>query len=672
MTKTRHTRVTPDPRKRWHETAFVSAPATRPHSPLRILATGSIWVCCAVGWLAAEQLAHAQREQQELRAVVRLEQLKDKIVYYDEVLTMSARMAAQTGDPAWESRYRGVEPELTRAIREAIELAPAAQSIVASTEQANQVLLDFEEEAFLHVRAGRREQAAALLASPAYESSKRTYGAGMEALGRQVEGRIAALLGTAARRSQVTLSAHAATVLAVLLTLLATRWATGRWTRALDGANRNLAAQTVQLEALNRDLDARVEARTRELAASEERFRRTFDESPVGVALLDRELRIEQVNASLGRLLGSEQGRLEGRALPELIHAEQLDHTIWLLGELTHSRRDRVEFETRFSRGDGHVWTRIIATAVGGAAGEDRDLQLLVEDLSETRAAQAQRDALEVQLRQKQKIEAIGQLAAGVAHEINTPAQYVGDNLHFATEAMGDLLDVIALQHALVECETPGPEREALREKLRARTESVDLEYLAQELPTALTQCTEGIHHVSRIVRALKAFAHPGSSDQTEVDLNQALENTLMVCRGEWKYHAEIETDLAPDLPQVICLPGEINQVFLNLIVNAAHAIADAKKSEPGRIGRIRIATQSDDASVEVRISDTGTGIPPEAQSRLFEPFFTTKEVGRGTGQGLAIAYDVVVRKHGGRISFETEQGQGTTFIVRLPITGKS
>jgi signal transduction histidine kinase len=275
---------------------------------------------------------------------------------------------------------------------------------------------------------------------------------------------------------------------------------------------------------------------------------------------------------------------------------------------------------------------------------------------------------LQAQLVKAQKLESIGQLAAGVAHEINTPAQYVGDNLHFATEAMNQLLEAIALQRAVVECESDGEERRELVEKVRAHRKVADIEYLSQELPTALAQCTEGIHHVSRIVRALKAFAHPGSSDRTEVDLNEALENTLMVCRGEWKHHAEIETELDPHLPHVTCLPGEINQVFLNVIVNAAHAIADARKIDPGRIGRIRISTRCDGSWIEVRVADTGIGIPPAAQGRVFDPFFTTKEVGRGTGQGLAIAYDVIVRKHGGKISFETTEGMGTTFSIKVPL----
>jgi len=275
---------------------------------------------------------------------------------------------------------------------------------------------------------------------------------------------------------------------------------------------------------------------------------------------------------------------------------------------------------------------------------------------------------LHSQLTKAQKLEAIGHLAAGVAHEINTPAQYISDNLRFATDAMGELLQLIALQRELAEDQLEGEARQALVDKLRGCIQAADLDYLSEELPSALAQCSEGIEHVSRIVRALKSFAHPGSSDQAEVDLNSALENTLVVCRGEWKYHAEVETDLDPSLPHVHCLPGEINQVFLNLIVNAAHAIEDAKKRDPDRIGRIRVSTHSDGTWVDVRIADTGTGIPLEAQSHVFEPFFTTKEVGRGTGQGLAIAYDVVTRKHAGELTFETKEGAGTTFCIKLPL----
>jgi len=197
------------------------------------------------------------------------------------------------------------------------------------------------------------------------------------------------------------------------------------------------------------------------------------------------------------------------------------------------------------------------------------------------------------------------------------------------------------------------------------------LAYLQEEIPQAIDQSLEGLERIAKIVRSMKEFSHPGMDEKTPIDINQAIETTINVSRNEWKYHADIETDLDPGLPNVSCLPGEINQVLLNLIVNAAHAIVNVV-GESGDKGLIRISTRLDGAWAEIRVSDTGTGIPEEIKQRIFDPFFTTKMVGKGTGQGLAIAYSVVVDKHGGVIDLESEEGKGTTFIISLPLEGCS
>jgi signal transduction histidine kinase len=191
------------------------------------------------------------------------------------------------------------------------------------------------------------------------------------------------------------------------------------------------------------------------------------------------------------------------------------------------------------------------------------------------------------------------------------------------------------------------------------------VDYLRGEIPRAIGESLAGVERVSTIVRAMKDFSHPGTEEKTPVDLNRAIESTITVARNEWKYVAELETSFDASLPPVPCLPGEFNQVVLNLIVNAAHAIA-AKSSEAK--GRIQVRTRRDAGWADIRVTDSGTGIPEKVRRRIFEPFFTTKEVGKGTGQGLAIARSVVVDKLGGTISFETETGRGTTFIVRLPL----
>jgi signal transduction histidine kinase len=261
-----------------------------------------------------------------------------------------------------------------------------------------------------------------------------------------------------------------------------------------------------------------------------------------------------------------------------------------------------------------------------------------------------ERKRLERQLAQAQKLESIGQLAAGIAHEINTPIQYIGDNARFLQDALSDLHRVIAAQGQ--------PD---------ASAGDVDLEYLQQETPKAIQQLLEGVSQVARIVRAMKEFSHPGATEKLPVDLNRAIESTLVVSRNEWKYVADVETDLARDLPQVPCLAGEINQVLLNLIVNAAHAIDDVVKTTGGK-GRITVSTRRDGDWAEIRVADTGCGIPEAIRSRIFDPFFTTKDVGKGSGQGLSIAHTVIVRNHGGTIQFFSEMGSGTTFVVRLPL----
>lgn len=281
----------------------------------------------------------------------------------------------------------------------------------------------------------------------------------------------------------------------------------------------------------------------------------------------------------------------------------------------------------------------------------------------------SERHLLEVQLAQAQKLESIGQLAAGVAHEINTPIQYVGDNTRFLEESFRNLDRVLTTYDSLTRAaEGAGILLEEVQQ-VRAAAEEADLEYLHDEIPRAIRQSEEGVDRVATIVKAMKEFSHPGSGEMKAIDLNHAIESTLTVSRNEWKYVADAVTEFDPQLPAVRCLPGEFNQVILNLVVNAAHAIADVKMRGTTK-GRITVSTRRLGDWAEVRVRDTGTGIPEAVRPRIFTPFFTTKEVGRGTGQGLAIAHTVIVKKHGGTLEFETEEGKGTTFIIRMPIAG--
>ncbi len=264
-----------------------------------------------------------------------------------------------------------------------------------------------------------------------------------------------------------------------------------------------------------------------------------------------------------------------------------------------------------------------------------------------------------------QKLEAVGALAAGIAHEINTPIQYVGDNVRFLRDSFSDLLTVEAAATELATAASATQPDAAAT--YQAAAEEADTEFLAEEIPPAIEQTLEGVQRVAAIVRALKDFAHPGGDDLTPTDVNRALENTATVARNEWKYVADLELVLDPELPLVPALAGPLNQSFLIIIVNAAQAIGERLGDDQESKGRIQVSTAVDGEFVEIRFADDGGGIPDEIRHRIFEPFFTTKEVGKGSGQGLSIAHQVVTEQHAGTLEVEVDPGVGSTFVIRLP-----
>ncbi|MGI9237745.1 MAG: sensor histidine kinase [Woeseiaceae bacterium] len=285
----------------------------------------------------------------------------------------------------------------------------------------------------------------------------------------------------------------------------------------------------------------------------------------------------------------------------------------------------------------------------------------VMHDVTEIREAQAQQS-------NGQKLEAIGTLAAGMAHEINTPAQFVGDNLKFLKDSFDDILALNQAYSDLVEAAHNGPPPKRLVEKADEAAESADPEFLIEEIPAALNQSIDGISRISHIVRAMKDFAHPGGDAWEIANLNKVVTDMVTVATNEWKYAADVETDLDENLPSILCSPQDLAQVVLNLIVNAAHAIAQSLGDSPTEKGLIRITTETIPDGVELRVSDNGCGIPDELRERVFEPFFTTKEVGKGTGQGLAMAHKCIVVKHHGDLQLESRMGEGSTFIIRLPL----
>jgi len=310
-------------------------------------------------------------------------------------------------------------------------------------------------------------------------------------------------------------------------------------------------------------------------------------------------------------------------------------------------RRDRSVFPMLWSVSEVRLDDRRMFTAIA------RDL--------------TSRRALELQLAHAQKMESVGQLAAGIAHEINTPIQYIGDNVRFLASAFQDL-DMLLRGH--IALANKAADEATLIADITALSElasQINLTFLREEIPAAVSQSIEGADRVGTIVRAMKEFSQPVTEEKSLIDVHHAIVNTITISRNEWKDIAEVETQFDPAVPLVLCFPNEFNQTILNLVVNAAHAIGDIVTVSGGK-GRIGITTRKIEDSLEVRISDTGTGIPVEIQPRIFDPFFTTKPVGKGTGQGLAIVYSAIVEKHRGTIEFETAPGVGTTFILRMPL----
>lgn len=416
--------------------------------------------------------------------------------------------------------------------------------------------------------------------------------------------------------------------------------------RIADGIGRQ-AAMAVKHRQAGGDL-ARAHAQTEQLLAS----------IAWVLVAVDGEGRITRWNTAAEQTFGVSREEAIGRPADEVAIAWSWDVVRGGLAAAAGARLDDVLYR-RPDGGDGYLAGRVtgLADGDGGSAG----FVVLGLDVSEQRILQAQ-------LAQAQKLESIGQLAAGVAHEVNTPIQFVGDNARFLQTAFEDLRELLEA-YGRLRAAAAGAVDPDLLEEVARREKAADLAYLMEEVPTAARQTIEGVNRVASIVRALKDFAHPDQTEHVATDLNRALLSTLTVARNEVKYVADVETDLG-ELPLVVCHPGELNQVFLNIIINATHAIADVVGvGAGGGRGLISVRTVAEGDTVLIAIRDTGGGIPEAVRDRIFDPFFTTKPIGRGTGQGLALAR-ATVQRHGGTLTFETEIGRGTAFLMRLPVQG--
>ena len=420
---------------------------------------------------------------------------------------------------------------------------------------------------------------------------------------------------------------------------------------------RNLSERQESLEALHASVEERVIERTMELDTSREQFKSLVE----SVHAVPWEMEIDTLGVTYvgpqgATLLGvkQEDWRTPG-FWKSRVHEADLDNVCRTYQNCadvtTHG-----DLEFRLRRDDGNwVWVRsIFSRAVDRLSPTLRGLLL---DVTERRR-------LESELGQAQKLESVGRLAAGVAHEINTPTQFIGDNIKFLRDAFADLDKLIAATKEIT-ASIDAESRAAAVISLGTLQSGVDYEYLRAECPLAIAQSLDGVERVAKIVHAMKDFAHADQADKAAVDINRVIRSAITVCRNEWKYVAELEEQLDESSPTVSGFAGDLGQVVINLVVNAAHAIAETKHGEGKH--RIFVRSRGDGECVGIEVADTGAGIPDAIQPRIFEQFFTTKPVGKGTGQGLALIHRIVTDKHGGKIWFDSKVGEGTTFHIRLP-----
>jgi PAS domain S-box-containing protein len=387
------------------------------------------------------------------------------------------------------------------------------------------------------------------------------------------------------------------------------------------------------------------------------------EQSDASIIITDSVGKILYVNPSFERITGYTRGETLGRN-PRILksgrHGKAFYQELWETlragmvwrGELINKRKD-----------GSLLHESCIISPILDPGGRAFRYVAVKRDLTRERH-------LESQLRQSQTLEAVGRLAAGVAHEINSPTQYLGDNVAFFREAFEQLEPWVREARAAFgrAQEAPG-DGYGDADRLQELAEAIDLDFLLSDIPTALAQCQDGVDRVARIVGALKEYSHPGSEGPTEADVNRLLTTSVTVARSTWKHVATVVEDLDPELPRILCHVAELNQALLNLVVNAAQAIAETGAGTDGvPMGVITLRSRRVEGAVRLEVEDSGPGIPTAVLPHIFEPFFTTKEVGKGTGQGLSVVRSVVVDLHHGRVGAQNRAGGGAVFHIELPL----
>jgi len=384
-----------------------------------------------------------------------------------------------------------------------------------------------------------------------------------------------------------------------------------------------------------------------------------FEYADEGILTITNTGLIETVNPAIKMMFQCERHELIGQPLSGFVSNTDVDSDNWdRIDQWTSGNHDYLGH-----RKDGSTFP-VEVSANETQLNAQTLFTVIIRNMSE-------RVPLEIPLAQARKMEAVGQLAAGIAHEINTPIQYIGENVKFLQESFTSLDEFFEATLALLDVGDEDAIDTVLIERIRQAVDHAEISYLRDEMPVAITQSIEGITRVATIVQSMKDYSHPGSPTMMAVDLNRSIQSTLTVAEGEWKNVAKLETDFDEDLPPIMCLSGELNQAILNLVVNAAHAIGDQADGVPTKLGTISVGTRQVDNSVEIRVADSGHGISEKNLKKIFDPFFTTKAVGKGTGQGLALTYRIIVENHGGTIQCDSQVGVGTTFTICISIHGR-
>ncbi len=531
----------------------VSKTTHRERFPTRALGTGVLITFLFVGGEAVLAWRSYQDLHEMVANALALRGLAGDLIRYDEILTMSASMAAATSNPEWEQRYRTYEPQMDRALDHAVRIAPELNLSHSSeaAAKANETLVDMEHRVFELVRDLKPEAATAVLASEGYKKYKALYAENITRAVNELNDLATHRLADQRLRLWGALALSVVALIALCMSWLNISRQIRRYLEATEKAERELAAT-------NRHLESRVQKRTTELSEANTQLRQQIDE----------------------------------RAKVEL--------------ELVHALR----------------------------------------------------------------LESVGRLAAGIAHQIDPPLQAVNDSCHFALEAVTDLQTLQATyQEGLREFASGKISLAALKARLHETQAAVDMAYLEEEVPKALDKALDDLQRIEATVATLKDFAAPGSTDQAPSDLNRAVVSTLAVARNEYKDVARVSMQLG-ELPPVVCRVDQINQALLNIIVNAAQAVGEQHKGTHHK-GNITVRTWSEGSDALISVGDDGPGISSTVRERMFEPFFTTKAGGKNAGQGLAVARSILVEKHGGGLAVESELGKGSLFTLRLPVEGK-